>query len=63
MRDRKIVQSGKYNDILESDVDFKGLVVAHENSMELIDENFPKFYQNHPRHRITTAKQMVKTKL
>ncbi|KAA8543105.1 hypothetical protein F0562_021400 [Nyssa sinensis] len=37
MRDGTIVQSGKYNDILESGVDFKALVAAHETSMELVE--------------------------
>lgn len=44
-----VVQSGKYNDILESGVDFKALVSAHETSMELVEmgntmpsENSPK---------------------
>ncbi|KAH7838796.1 hypothetical protein Vadar_031269 [Vaccinium darrowii] len=49
MRDGMVVQSGKYNDILESGVDFKALVSAHETSMELVEmgntmpsENSPK---------------------
>ncbi|CAL5433371.1 unnamed protein product [Camellia sinensis] len=49
MRDGVIVQSGKYNDILQSGVDFQALVSAHETSMELVvagttmpNENFPK---------------------
>ncbi|KAG8389480.1 hypothetical protein BUALT_Bualt02G0233800 [Buddleja alternifolia] len=37
MRDGMIVQSGKYNTILESGVDFKALVTAHDASMELVD--------------------------
>ncbi|CAA2995878.1 ABC transporter C family member 4 [Olea europaea subsp. europaea] len=37
MRDGMIVQSGKYNDLLESGLDFKALVTAHETSMELVD--------------------------
>lgn len=32
-----IVQSGKYNDLLDSGLDFKALVTAHETSMELVD--------------------------
>lgn len=36
-RDGKIVQSGKYDDLLESGMDFKALVVAHESSMELVE--------------------------
>lgn len=37
MRDGKIVQAGKYNDLLESGTDFKALVVAHDTSMELVE--------------------------
>lgn len=37
MRDGMIVQSGKYNEILETGVDFKALVAAHETSLELVD--------------------------
>ena len=44
-----VVQSGKYNDLLESGMDFKALVTAHETSMELVEvetstpnENSPK---------------------
>jgi len=38
-RDGTIVQSGKYDDILESGMDFKALVVAHETSMELVEQS------------------------
>lgn len=41
MRDGMIVQSGKYNDLLESGMDFKALVSAHETSMELVEEAGP----------------------
>ncbi|XP_073063351.1 ABC transporter C family member 14 [Primulina eburnea] len=37
MREGSIVQSGKYDKLLESDMDFKVLVTAHEASMELVD--------------------------
>ncbi|KAL8548641.1 hypothetical protein ACS0TY_007796 [Phlomoides rotata] len=37
MRDGTIVQSGKYNTILQSGMDFQALVSAHEASMELVD--------------------------
>ncbi|KAK4256615.1 hypothetical protein QN277_006318 [Acacia crassicarpa] len=37
MRDGKIVQSGKYKELMESGLDFKALVAAHESSMELVD--------------------------
>lgn len=32
-----IVQSGKYNEVLEAGMDFKALVAAHETSLELVD--------------------------
>lgn len=37
MREGMIVQSGKYNDLLNSGMDFKALVAAHETSMELVE--------------------------
>ncbi|KAL0420026.1 UNVERIFIED_CONTAM: ABC transporter C family member 4 [Sesamum radiatum] len=37
MREGMIVQSGKYNSLLDSGMDFKALVTAHEASMELVD--------------------------
>ncbi|GFP85601.1 ABC transporter c family member 4 [Phtheirospermum japonicum] len=37
MRDGMIVQSGKYNSLLDSGTDFKALVSAHDASMELVD--------------------------
>ncbi|XAR61328.1 Xenobiotic-transporting ATPase [Bertholletia excelsa] len=37
MRDGMIVQSGKYNSLLESGMDFRSLVAAHVSSMELVE--------------------------
>lgn len=44
-----VVQSGKYNDLLDSGMDFTALVAAHDTSMELVEvgttmpgENSPK---------------------
>ncbi|KAM0050640.1 putative ABC-type xenobiotic transporter [Helianthus debilis subsp. tardiflorus] len=37
MRDGMIVQSGKYDELLESGLDFKSLVSAHETSMQLVE--------------------------
>ncbi|KAJ0113412.1 hypothetical protein Patl1_01013 [Pistacia atlantica] len=37
MRDGMIVQSGKYNDLVTSGMDFGALVAAHETSMELVE--------------------------
>lgn len=39
MRDGKIVQSGKYKDLLQSDMDFSALVAAHDTSIELVETN------------------------
>ncbi|XP_017415330.2 ABC transporter C family member 4 isoform X1 [Vigna angularis] len=38
MRDGTIVQSGKYNDLLASGMDFSALVAAHETSMKLMEQ-------------------------
>ncbi|XWS46668.1 hypothetical protein CRYUN_Cryun14cG0087500 [Craigia yunnanensis] len=37
MRDGMIVQSGKYNKLLDSGMDFGALVAAHETAMELVE--------------------------
>ncbi|MFS7976121.1 putative ABC-type xenobiotic transporter [Helianthus anomalus] len=37
MRDGMIVQSGKYDDLIQSGLDFKALVTAHESSMQLVN--------------------------
>lgn len=37
MRDGMVVQSGKYNELLESGTDFQSLVAAHETSMQLVE--------------------------
>ncbi|CAJ1877943.1 unnamed protein product [Sphenostylis stenocarpa] len=39
MRDGMITQSGKYDNLVESGMDFKALVVAHETSMELVEQS------------------------
>lgn len=36
-----IVQSGKYNDLLNAGTDFAALVAAHESSMELVEHGAP----------------------
>ena len=41
MRDGEILQSGKYNEILDSGSDFEALVAAHDSSMELVTHNGP----------------------
>ncbi|KAF9610708.1 hypothetical protein IFM89_024405 [Coptis chinensis] len=42
MRDGKIVQSGKYNYLLEPGSDFGALVATHKTSMELVEMNDSK---------------------
>jgi ATP-binding cassette, subfamily C (CFTR/MRP), member 2 len=39
MRDGTIVQSGKYNELLQSGTDFAALVAAHDSSMELVEHS------------------------
>ncbi|MCE3214721.1 Multidrug resistance-associated protein 4 [Datura stramonium] len=48
MRDGKIVQSGKYEELLESGMDFGALVAAHENSMELVENSTGASGENLP---------------
>ncbi|CAI9105448.1 OLC1v1004373C1 [Oldenlandia corymbosa var. corymbosa] len=42
MRDGMIVQSGKYDSLLNTGTDFKSLVAAHESSMELVEAESSK---------------------
>ncbi|GMQ00070.1 hypothetical protein CsSME_00047298 [Camellia sinensis var. sinensis] len=49
MRDGVVVQSGKYNDILQSGVDFQALVSAHETSMELVEAGTTMPNENSPK--------------
>ncbi|KAK2990621.1 hypothetical protein RJ640_019901 [Escallonia rubra] len=49
MRDGMIVQSGKYNDLLDSGTDFQALVAAHETSMELVDVETSESSKSSPR--------------
>nr|POE49933.1 abc transporter c family member 14 [Quercus suber] len=37
MKDGMIVQSGRYNYLLDSGLDFTALVAAHDTSMELVE--------------------------
>ncbi|ERN02230.1 hypothetical protein AMTR_s00045p00218350 [Amborella trichopoda] len=41
MRHGRIVQSGKYTELLESGTDFKALVSAHSSAMELVESSTP----------------------
>ncbi|KAL7198197.1 hypothetical protein ACSBR2_020671 [Camellia fascicularis] len=49
MRDGVIVQFGKYNDILQSGMDFQALVSAHETSMELVETGTTMPNENSPK--------------
>nr|GLL42576.1 ABC transporter C family member 14 [Ipomoea trifida] len=49
MRDGMIVQSGKYNDLLVSGLDFKSLVAAHESSLKLVDVETTSGSKDSPR--------------
>ncbi|KAK3021040.1 hypothetical protein RJ639_047287, partial [Escallonia herrerae] len=49
MRDGMIVQSGRYNDLLDSGTDFQALVAAHETSMELVDVETSESSKSSPR--------------
>lgn len=55
MRDGKIVQSGKYEELLELGMDFGDLVAAHENSMELVESSTGENLPQTPRspHQVT----------
>lgn len=48
MRDGKIVQSGRYEELLESGMDFGALVAAHETSMELVEMSATIQNDKHP---------------
>lgn len=48
MRDGMIVQSGKYQELLESGLDFGELVAAYETSMELVEVSTPISDKNIP---------------
>lgn len=73
MRDGKIVQSGEYDNLLESGLDFKALVAAHETSMELVDMNnqdsqtspkspiSPKPASPHPQRALSRDKSLIKS--
>jgi len=41
MKDGMIVQSGKYDELLQADTDFAALVAAHDSSMELVESAAP----------------------
>ncbi|KAE8665478.1 ABC transporter C family member 4 [Hibiscus syriacus] len=49
MRDGMITQSGKYNDLLDSGMDFGALVAAHESAMELVQAGNTMPGENSPR--------------
>ncbi|KAF9688092.1 hypothetical protein SADUNF_Sadunf02G0161200 [Salix dunnii] len=49
MRDGQIVQSGKYNDLVVSGLDFGALVAAHDTSMELVEVSTEISCEHSPR--------------
>jgi len=49
MREGMIVQSGKYNDLLDSGMDFTALVAAHDTSMELVEVGTTMSGENSPK--------------
>lgn len=56
MREGSIVQSGKYNTLMESGLDFKALVSAHEASMELVDVETKNDDSPSPKVAVSTQK-------
>lgn len=49
MKDGTIVQSGKYNELVESGMEFGSLVAAHETSMEIVDRCNPTLEVSSPK--------------
>ncbi|XP_002523063.2 ABC transporter C family member 14 [Ricinus communis] len=49
MRDGMIVQSGKYNNLVKSGMDFGALVAAHDTAMELVEAGTAVPGENSPR--------------
>lgn len=49
MRDGRIVQAGKYNELQESGMEFGALVAAHETSMELVEAGAATSTQDSPK--------------
>ncbi|OAY77163.1 ABC transporter C family member 14 [Ananas comosus] len=50
MRDGMIVQSGKYNELLQAGSDFASLVAAHDSSMELVEHTGAVGHDATPEH-------------
>ncbi|KAG7017989.1 ABC transporter C family member 14 [Cucurbita argyrosperma subsp. argyrosperma] len=49
MKDGTIVQSGKYNELVENGMEFGALVAAHESSMEIVDSCNPTLEVSSPK--------------
>ncbi|KNA18661.1 hypothetical protein SOVF_068740 [Spinacia oleracea] len=62
MRDGMIVQSGKYNEILEAGLDFGALVAAYENSMELVETSSHATEDDTPKSPISENKTIERVK-
>jgi ATP-binding cassette subfamily C (CFTR/MRP) protein 1 len=57
MKDGVIVQSGKYDDLLQPGSDFAALVAAHDSSMELVEGAAPASEDELPLFRQPSSKQ------
>ncbi|KAM0050639.1 putative ABC-type xenobiotic transporter [Helianthus debilis subsp. tardiflorus] len=60
MRDGMIVQSGKYDELVESGLDFKSLVSAHETSMQLVEMEPTTLDKTSPKHSKKSPIQNIK---
>lgn len=61
MREGTIVQSGKYNELVQSGLDFTAFVSAHETSMQLVqmDSTTPETITKSPTHNTTNHKSQT----
>lgn len=59
MKDGAIVQSGKYDDLLEAGTDFAALVAAHDSSMELVESAAQEGDRELPVSRQPSSKQQA----
>ncbi|AQK91546.1 ABC transporter C family member 4 [Zea mays] len=56
MKDGMIVQSGKYDELLQAGTDFAALVAAHDSSMELVESAAPASERELPLSRQPSSK-------
>ncbi|ERN02231.1 hypothetical protein AMTRI_Chr02g265240 [Amborella trichopoda] len=65
MRDGRIMQSGKYDELLQSGTDFQALVAAHDTAMELVESSSSSHNppnSPHPSPRETPSPKSPNTK-